>query len=125
MRQLYTEHGVVTSEPPIVHFGLGDDTTIKKLTIRWPLGEVQVFENLPADCLYTIAEPAFPRRTAPAPRPGRSQGAGRPAPSTRKRAHARGLDYTSAAQPVDEFYRQRLLPRRLGPAWRPPWRSPT
>jgi hypothetical protein len=113
VRQLYTEHGVVTSEPPIVHFGLGNDTTIKKLTIRWPLGDVQVFENLKADCLYTIAEPPFPdgKRPHRAPAVFKMPGTGALYAET---AHAHGLNYTSAAQPVDEFYRQRLLPRRLG-----------
>ena len=113
VRQLYTEHGVVTSEPPIVHFGLGNDTTIKKLTVRWPLGDVQVFENLPADCLYTIAEPPFPAGKRPhrAPAVLKTPGTGALYAET---AHAHGLDYTSVAQPVDEFYRQRLLPRRLG-----------
>ena len=113
VRQLYTEHGAVTSEPPLVHFGLGDATSIKKLTIRWPLGNTQVFENLPADCLFTIAEPPFPAGKRPhrAPAVLKSPGTGALYVET---AHARGLDYTSAAQPIDEFDRQRLLPRRLG-----------
>ena len=59
VRQLFTERGIVASEPPIVHFGLGNDEVIKKLTIRWPRGQVQVLENLPADRLLTIAEPAL------------------------------------------------------------------
>ena len=113
VRQLYTERGTVTSELPIVHFGLGNDTTIKKLTIRWPLGEVQVLENLQADCLYTIAEPEFPAGQRPHRAPAVLK-----APTDRslyvENAHSRGLDYTSAAQPFDEFFRQRLLPRRLG-----------
>jgi hypothetical protein len=113
VRQLYTERGTVTSELPIVHFGLGNDTTIKKLTIRWPLGEVQVLENLKADCLYTIAEPDFPAGQRPHRAPAVLK-----APTDRslyvENAHSRGLDYTSVAQPFDEFFRQRLLPRRLG-----------
>jgi hypothetical protein len=113
VRQLYTERGVVTSEPPIVHFGLGDDTTIKKLTIRWPLGDTQAFADLPVDCLYTIAEPPFPdgKRPHRAPAVLKAPGTGALYAET---AHAHGLDYTSAAQPFDEFDRQRLLPRRLG-----------
>jgi hypothetical protein len=113
VRQLYTERGVVTSEPPIVHFGLGDDTKIIKLTIRWPLGDTQTFADLPVDCLYTIAEPPFPDGKRPHRAPAVLK-----APTTgalfAESAHAHGLDYTSAAQPFDEFDRQRLLPRRLG-----------
>ena len=113
VRQLYTERGTATSELPIVHFGLGDDTAIKKLTIRWPLGEMQVLENLQADCLYTIAEPDFPAGHRPHRAPAVFN-----APANRslyaENAHNRGLDYTSAAKPFDEFFRQRLLPRRYG-----------
>lgn len=113
VRQLYTEHGVVTSEPPIVHFGLGKDTVIKKLTIRWPLGDVQTFENLPADRLYTITEAPFPGGRQPhrAPPVLKASGAGALYSET---ARPHGLTYVSAARPVEEFYRQPLLPRRLG-----------
>jgi len=113
VRQLYTEHGVVTSEPPIVHFGLGNDTFIQKLTIRWPLGDVQEFANLPADCLYTITETPNPGGKHPHRAPAVLKAPSKSALYVES-AHTHGLDYTSAAQPADEFYRQRLLPRRLG-----------
>jgi len=113
VRQLYTEHGVVTSEPPVVHFGLGNETTINRVTIRWPLGEVQVLENLVADSRYTIAEPPPPGGRRPHRGPAVLE-----APDTRslyrENAHDRGLDHTSTPRPFDEFDRQRLLPRRLG-----------
>ena len=113
VRQLYTERGVVTSEPPIAHFGLGDDPLIKKLTIRWPLGDVQVLENLPADKLYTIAEPPYPDGVRPHRPPAYLHTPPPPDALYTEDAHARGLDYTSAVQPFDEFFRQPLLPRRL------------
>jgi len=113
VRQLYTEHGVVTSEAPIVHFGLGNDTSIRTLTIRWPLGGVQVLENLAADCLYTIAEPDYPGGKQPRRAPPVLKASDARA-HYRENARARGLDYTSAARPFDEFDRQSLLPRRLG-----------
>ena len=113
IRQLYTERGVVTSELPVVHFGLGDDTVVRKLTIRWPSGATQVLADLPADCLYTIAEPEYPdgRRPHRPPAVRRT-----PAGGALFAEHARGagLDYVSAVRPFDEFFRQRLLPRRLG-----------
>ena len=113
VRQLYTERGVVTSEPPIAHFGLGNDLLIKKLTIRWPLGDVQVLENLPADKLYTIAEPPYPGGVRPHRPPAHLHTPPAPDVLYTEDAHARGLDYTSAVQPFDEFFRQPLLPRRL------------
>ena len=111
VRQLYTERGIVASEPPLIHFGLGADNTIKRLTIHWPRGQVQVLENLPVDQLLTISEPALEPNTKPAPARLSTP------PSTRatftEAAAAHGLDHTSSLRPFDEFSRQRLLPRRL------------
>ncbi len=111
VRQLFTERGVVASEPPLVHFGLGDDEQIAKLTIRWPRGQVQVLEDLPVDQLLTITEPPLDPGTRPppavfniAPKPGALYA---------ESAVAHGLQHTSVRRPFDEFSRQRLLPRRL------------
>jgi len=48
----------------MVHFGLGEDTNIKRLTVAWPSGEVQTFADLPVDRRFTITEPSS---GAPAP----------------------------------------------------------
>src|ERR1022692_942448 len=112
--QIYTERGVVASEPSTVHFGLGDDTAISKLTIHWPNGQVQALEDLPADRLLTIQQPPLaPGQVARRP-PARFHQPPSPSALFTENAHARGLDYTDSAQPADEFSRQRLLPRRLG-----------
>ncbi len=37
-------------------FGLGEETGVKTLTIRWPSGTVQVLENLPADRYVKVDE---------------------------------------------------------------------
>lgn len=117
VRQLFNERGIASSEPPLVYFGLGDDTAIKKLTIRWPRGQVQVLENLPADQLLTVNEPALAEGAKPAPAifktPARADAL------FAESATARGLKHTNSLRPFDEFTRQRLLPRRLngqGPA---------
>lgn len=39
-----------------IHFGLGSEGTIEKLTIRWPVGNVDVLTKLRADSIYTIVE---------------------------------------------------------------------
>jgi hypothetical protein len=114
VRQIYTERGVVASEPATVHFGLGRDTSIDKLTIHWPNGQVQVLEDLPADSLITIPQPPVaPGETVRRP-PARPHRAPNPSALFVECAHARGLDYSAVAQPVDEFSRQHLLPRRQG-----------
>jgi hypothetical protein len=111
MRQLYTERGIVSSEPPLVYFGLGDDRVIKKLTIHWPQGEIQVLENLPADQLLTVTEPEL---QSPLSRP---PAVFKTAPRTdvlfAESAVTHGLKHSNKLRPFDEFTRQRLLPRRL------------
>lgn len=40
-----------------VHFGLGQETTLKILEIHWPSGIVQQLEKVPADQILTVKEP--------------------------------------------------------------------
>jgi hypothetical protein len=119
VRQIYTERGVVASEPATVHFGLGADTVINRLTIHWPNGQVQVLEDLPADQLITVAQPPIaPGETVQRP-PAKLKHAPDPSALFAECAHARGIDYADVQAPFDEFSRQRLLPRRqnlCGPA---------
>jgi hypothetical protein len=41
-----------------VHFGLGVETQVRSVEIRWPSGIVQRLTNLPPDRIVTVAEPA-------------------------------------------------------------------
>jgi hypothetical protein len=111
VRQLFTERGIVSSEPPLVHFGVGHDERIKKLSIQWPRGQVQVLKNLPVDRLLTINEPVLAENAKPAPAifntPPRFDA------MYAESAAKLGLKHTNAIRPFDEFNRQRLLPRRL------------
>jgi hypothetical protein len=43
-----------------VLFGLGRETSVRKLTITWPSGVVQVLENLPAGKYAPVTEPRKP-----------------------------------------------------------------
>jgi len=117
VRQLYTERGIVASEPATSLFGLGADAAVKSLTIRWPRGQVQVLRDLPVDTLLTIDEPALaPDATPP---PAQFHAPARSDTLFVETAAERGIRHTCALRPFDEFTRQRLLPRRLnglGPA---------
>ncbi len=64
VRQLVLARGVVSSSEPMLHFGLGEDTRIKRVTVSWPSGEIQTFTDLPADRKFTITEPAEPATTS-------------------------------------------------------------
>jgi hypothetical protein len=40
-----------------VHFGLGQDKSVKLLQVQWPSGKAQRLENVPADQIVTVTEP--------------------------------------------------------------------
>ena len=111
VRQLFTERGIASSDPAVVHFGLGDETVVRRLTIHWPRGHWQVLENLPADHRITVAEPA--PADGEKPPPARSRTPARPGALFAENAAARGLRRVSELRPFDELVRQRLLPRRI------------
>lgn len=48
--------GYASQNSLILHFGLGDATVIDKLTVRWPSGLVEVFENVALNTSYLITE---------------------------------------------------------------------
>ncbi|HET7537047.1 MAG TPA: VCBS repeat-containing protein [Candidatus Didemnitutus sp.] len=56
VRSLVLARGVVSSSEPVLHFGLGDETAIKRVTVSWSSGNRQVFTDLAADRKYTITE---------------------------------------------------------------------
>ena len=110
--QLALSRGYMSSSEPMVHFGLGQDTIIKQLTVTWPSGHVQTFENLPADRRYTITEPSSPAPPLSAPKPFTGGQFTEVSQST-------GLALGSREEPVTETAQQRLLPvnlNRRGPA---------
>lgn len=58
VRQLFPQAGSLASDEPALHFGLGAATQVDRLTVRWPSGMVETFEDLPANHAYTIKEAA-------------------------------------------------------------------
>ena len=46
----------MSSHDPRCYFGLGTNTTVDRLEVRWQSGVVQVFENLPANREHVISE---------------------------------------------------------------------
>ncbi|MEZ5301536.1 MAG: VCBS repeat-containing protein [Verrucomicrobiales bacterium] len=57
-QQAMLSRGFLSASDPLLHFGLGDAPSAEALEIRWPSGQTQRFENLEANQLYTITEPA-------------------------------------------------------------------
>lgn len=109
--------GFMSSDEPLVHFGLGDAETIDRLTVQWPSGHKQTFDGLAADRFYTITEPPG----APAEPAG-----AQPQPSPAEKPLFARFDGLSEAvhqeQIFDDFRSQPLLPHKLsqlgpGHAW--------
>ena len=110
VRPLVLARGYLSSSEPIAHFGLGEDTSIRRLTVQWPSGHVQAFENLGVDRRFTITEPSGPPQAPAEVRPDSGQFA--------EVAGAAGLALRSREDSVDETTLQPLVPlrfNRLGP----------
>jgi hypothetical protein len=111
IRALVLARGIVSSSEPILHFGLGDDAVIRRLTVSWPSGHVQTFTDLAADRRFTITEPSGP---AAAPQPGEAA-----AGQFSQAGPPFNLSLVSREAQIDESVQQPLLPmrqNRRGPA---------
>jgi enediyne biosynthesis protein E4 len=51
-----TAGSYASSNDPRIHFGLGSDTVIREIEVRWPSGTVQVLHNVKADQILTVTE---------------------------------------------------------------------
>ncbi|HEY1792742.1 MAG TPA: CRTAC1 family protein, partial [Opitutaceae bacterium] len=111
VRTLVLARGVLSSSEPVLHFGLGEDTRILRMTVSWPSGHEQEFTDLGVDRRFTVTEPGsrspFPPDSAMPP--GQFTEASVPL----------GLSLVSREAQLDELIQQPLLPmrqNRRGPA---------
>ncbi|MEQ9409565.1 MAG: ASPIC/UnbV domain-containing protein [Fuerstiella sp.] len=58
VRDLFAPNGFMGQGPARLDIGVGMADRIEKLTVRWPTGKRQEFENLPVDSTLTIVEGA-------------------------------------------------------------------
>ena len=115
VRQLHPTRGYMSADEPVLHFGLGREPVAKQLTVHWPSGHVQRFDELPAGFFYQITEPSRspPARETPEAPPTLF---GDVTSST-------GLDAGFEPEvPYDDYEDQPLLPAKLsqlgpGMAW--------
>lgn len=105
-RQVFTERGIVSSEPARLYFGLGNETSVERIHVRWPDGGVSTLKNIPAGNLLTLSQPESDSFQDDRQKPAN-------APLFKETAKAHGLNFTSSLKRVDELGSQRLLPRRL------------
>ena len=56
VREMYPLNSAHSQMPNIVHFGLGEQERVERLTIRWPSGEEQVLRDLAGDRHIVVEE---------------------------------------------------------------------
>lgn len=49
--------GYLSQNDPRIHFGLGKNTIVERIEIKWPSGKIQVLENIKANQILTVKEP--------------------------------------------------------------------
>ena len=55
-RELRRGAGYASSQEPLVHFGLGEASSIEELRVEWPGGETQLFRELPLRSTVLLTE---------------------------------------------------------------------
>jgi hypothetical protein len=56
MEEIKAGSSYLSTNDPRLHFGLGGDSVIDKVEIRWPNGSIEILRNLGADNIFTIVE---------------------------------------------------------------------
>jgi hypothetical protein len=59
----------LSQNDPRLHFGLGVESRMTEVEIRWPSGKVEVLRDVPADFIYTIVEGQGIQGKIPLPAP--------------------------------------------------------
>ena len=54
----YAGDGFLGSSDPIIHFGLGPDAEIEKVTVYWSTGHVQVIQEVAVNAVLSVDEEA-------------------------------------------------------------------
>ena len=103
VRFLTGTRGFASAGESLAHFGLSRHSTVDRLTVEWPSGHVQHFDDLPGNRHYTVTEPEGPV-SRPAP-PDREPTMFEPSKAVRLFSH-KEADY-------DDYARQPLLPQRM------------
>lgn len=112
-RQLYTSKGFQSSSEPLLHFGLGNNSSIDSLIVIWPDKSHEVKKDIKANQTLVL-------------QPGKERDPmdfGRLFPETKKWFTAvdslKGLDFVHEENPYSDFNRQKLIPYKIsdrGPA---------
>ncbi|MGJ8695309.1 MAG: VCBS repeat-containing protein [Verrucomicrobiaceae bacterium] len=109
-RLMTSSRGYLSGVEPVLHFGLGKNTSITSLNVTWPSGIIQTFKEPKSNFHYRVTEADSGQTFAPkAP----------PVALFHEQSEQLGLNFTHRENNHDDFASQPLLPNRLsrfGPA---------
>ncbi len=107
VKQLALARGFLSANEPVLHFGLGSDTQIKRLVVRWPGNEEEAFDGVQANTHAVLTRhQSTPRRSDPASSPFYRRGQWPRLPEPHRET------------PFNDYARQPLLPMKhshMGP----------
>lgn len=85
-RTVHCGEGLLGQSSRDLHFGLGRDERVERVTIRWSSGTVDVLEHLASDRLYRVVEESGAAQVIPRPPSPLEAVAHRPVEAPRRRA---------------------------------------
>lgn len=101
-KELFPTSGFLSSNEPLVHFGLGSAKSVDKLEIRWPSGIRQVLRDVEANQWVTVVEPES------------TQAVDAPPENSTFFSRAPDIEHVRHRErPFDDFELQPLLPGKL------------
>jgi hypothetical protein len=69
MNEVKAGGSYLSSNDPRLHFGLGPETKMEEVTIRWPSGKTETLKDLPVDFIYSLVEGEGVKEKALLPKP--------------------------------------------------------
>ncbi len=96
--------GFLSSNEPVLHFGLGEASVVEEIRVRWPSGRESVLKNQKADRLLVVAEPAAAKAAPAVPVAP---------PLFAEKSADLGLEWKHEEKPFNDYKREFLLPGKL------------
>ncbi|MDQ8203510.1 FG-GAP-like repeat-containing protein [Pelagicoccus sp. SDUM812003] len=101
-RAMVVTRGYASGSELVAHFGLGDDQRIDRLTVQWPSGTLQTYEDLPVNHSFTIKEDKTTQPPPPSTEP----------PLFAETSESFGLKFEDASEPQVPDSEQAFIPFR-------------
>ena len=105
-KELQLNHGFFSTSEPLLHFGLGETSTVSALTITWPDNTETVLRDVAANQRLTVAYDDAVRTPV-------NEKSTRFEHQFNDEARQRGLNFVHQENDFVDFKRERLIPKRM------------